>query len=116
LTHEFTDRMAVFPCVRIGNAWLPGGLPRRIAHRFSAFAPFSPSTPALYQRIHPMMIRLRYSLLSAAFALSCLSAHAQQTDGLQQRMSADEFKAAGLDKLSPQELQSLEGGWLHTAK
>jgi len=58
-----------------------------------------------------MMIRLRNSLLSAALALCCVSAHAQQTDGLQQRMSAEEFKAAGLDKLSPQELQSLDG-WL----
>jgi hypothetical protein len=58
-----------------------------------------------------MMIRLRYTLLSAALALSCLSAHAQQTDGLQQRMSAEEFKAAGLDKLSPQELQNLDA-WL----
>jgi hypothetical protein len=58
-----------------------------------------------------MMIRLRYSLLSAALALCCLSAQAQQADGLQQRMTGDEFKAAGLDKLSPQELQSLDG-WL----
>ncbi len=60
-----------------------------------------------------MMIRLRYSLLSAALALCCLSAQAQQTDGLQQRMTGDEFKAAGLDKLSPQELQSLDS-WLST--
>jgi hypothetical protein len=60
-----------------------------------------------------MMIRLRYSLLSAALALCCLSAQAQQTDGLQQRMTSDEFKAAGLDKLSPQELQSLDS-WLST--
>jgi hypothetical protein len=58
-----------------------------------------------------MMIRLRHTFLSAALALCCLSAHAQQTDGLQQRMSADEFKAAGLDKLSPQELQNLDA-WL----
>ena len=58
-----------------------------------------------------MMIRLRLSLLSAALALCCLSAHAQQTDSLQQRMSSDEFKAAGLDKLSPQELQNLDS-WL----
>ncbi|MBB5358961.1 hypothetical protein HDE76_002177 [Rhodanobacter sp. ANJX3] len=58
-----------------------------------------------------MMIRLRFTLLSAALALCCLSVHAQQTDGLQQRMSAEEFKAAGLDKLSPQELQNLDG-WL----
>ena len=59
-----------------------------------------------------MMIRLHPALLSAALALCCLSAHAQQADGLQQRMSADEFKAAGLDKLSPQELQSLDA-WLN---
>ncbi len=58
-----------------------------------------------------MMIRLRYTLLSAALALCCLSAHAQQTDGLQQRMSSDEFKAAGLDKLSPEELHNLDA-WL----
>ncbi len=55
-----------------------------------------------------MMIRLRHSLLSAALILGCVSAHAQQADGLQQRMSADEFKAAGLNKLSPEELQSLD--------
>lgn len=58
-----------------------------------------------------MTIRLRHTLLSAVIALCCLSAHAQQTDGLRQRMSADEFKAAGLDKLSPQELQNLDA-WL----
>lgn len=61
-----------------------------------------------------MTIRLRPTLLSAVLALSCLSLHAQQTtDGLQQRMTGDEFKAAGLDKLSPQELHSLDE-WLST--
>jgi hypothetical protein len=59
-----------------------------------------------------MLIRLRYSLLSAALILGCLSVHAQQADGLQQRMSSDEFKAAGLDKLSPEELRNLDN-WLN---
>jgi hypothetical protein len=77
-----------------------------------ALGPPISTTPVRYQRIHPMMIRLRHTLLSAALALCCLSAHAQQTDGLQQRMSADEFKAAVLDKLSPQELQNLDA-WLN---
>jgi hypothetical protein len=58
-----------------------------------------------------MTIRLRHIVLSAALALCCLGAHAQQADGLQQRMSAEAFKAAGLDKLSPQELQNLDA-WL----
>ena len=46
-----------------------------------------------------------------ALPLCCLSVHAQQADGLQQRMSSAEFKGAGLDKLSPQELQNLDR-WL----
>jgi hypothetical protein len=62
-----------------------------------------------------MMIRPRHLLLSTLLALPlcCLSVHAQEasTPGLQQRMTSDEFKAAGLDKLSPQELQSLDQ-WL----
>lgn len=58
-----------------------------------------------------MLINLRFSLLSAALALCCLSAHAQQNDGLQQRMSSSDFKAAGLDKLSPDQLASLDA-WL----
>lgn len=45
--------------------------------------------------------------------LAFASLHAQQYTPLQQRMSAAEFKAAGLDKLSPAELQSLDA-WLHT--
>jgi hypothetical protein len=62
-----------------------------------------------------MLIRPRHLLLSALLALPlcCLSLHAQETaGGLQQRMTSDEFKAAGLDKLSPQELQSLDN-WLN---
>ncbi|MGH8234724.1 MAG: hypothetical protein ACREPU_11120 [Rhodanobacteraceae bacterium] len=38
---------------------------------------------------------------------------AQQFSSLEERMSAADFKAAGLDKLSPQELQFLDG-WLRT--
>jgi hypothetical protein len=61
-----------------------------------------------------MLIHPRYLLVSALLALSlcALSAHAQQ-DGLQQRMSSADFKAAGLDKLSPQELAHLDD-WLRT--
>ncbi len=52
------------------------------------------------------------SLLPALLTLLCgRPAHAQQVAGLQQRMSASEFKAAGLDKLSPQELANLDS-WL----
>lgn len=61
-----------------------------------------------------MMIRPRHLMpFVLALALCGLSAHAQQTGGLQQRMSQAEFEAAGLDKLSPQELQNLDN-WLHT--
>jgi len=65
-----------------------------------------------------MIIRPRHLLLSMLLALPlcCLSVHAQETPetpGLQQRMSSDEFKAAGLDKLSPQELENLDN-WLST--
>lgn len=62
-----------------------------------------------------MLIRPRRLILSLLLALPLcgLSVQAQQTDGLQQRMSSDEFKAAGLDKLSPQELASLDQ-WLST--
>ena len=51
-------------------------------------------------------------LLPALLALLCgLPAQAQQAAGLQQRMSPSEFKAAGLDKLSPQQLANLDS-WL----
>ncbi len=58
---------------------------------------------------HPTLLSL---LLPALLALLCgRPAQAQQVAGLQQRMSASEFKAAGLDKLSPQELANLDR-WL----
>ncbi|WP_108472769.1 hypothetical protein [Rhodanobacter thiooxydans] len=60
-----------------------------------------------------MPIRPRHLTLPLLLALSlgCLSVQAQQANGLQQRMSDAEFKAAGLDKLSAQELQNLDD-WL----
>src|SRR6185437_7536651 len=53
----------------------------------------------------PMRTRL---MLPAA-----LPVMAQQFSSLEERMSAADFKAAGLDKLTPQELQSLDN-WLRT--
>lgn len=61
-----------------------------------------------------MSIRARHIALSLVLALPVcgMSAlHAQSASNLQQRMSSEEFKAAGLDKLSPQELQNLDS-WL----
>lgn len=63
-----------------------------------------------------MMFRpLNLLLLPLALTLSLygLSARAQDTGALQQRMSQAEFEAAGLNKLSPQELQHLDN-WLNT--
>jgi hypothetical protein len=62
-----------------------------------------------------MSIRPRPLILSLLLALPLcgLSLHAQQASDLQQRMSDAEFRAAGLDKLSPQELQNLDH-WLQT--
>ncbi|MEO8809545.1 MAG: hypothetical protein ABI386_04795 [Rhodanobacter sp.] len=62
-----------------------------------------------------MSIRLQHVLpLLLMFSLCSVTAMAQQpSTGLQQRMSSAEFKAAGLDKLSPQELQHLDH-WLRT--
>jgi hypothetical protein len=59
-----------------------------------------------------MRIRL---MLPAALALFlvALPVMAQQFSSLEERMSAADFKAAGLDKLSPQELQFLDS-WLRT--
>lgn len=57
-----------------------------------------------------MSIRPRY-LLPLLLALTALPVFAQQEGGLQQRMSKTEFTAAGLDKLSPQELTNLNT-WL----
>lgn len=50
------------------------------------------------------------ALLTAALLAAPMLACAQQAP-LQQRMSPEAFKAAGLDKLSPQELQNLDA-WL----
>lgn len=68
---------------------------------------------AAYRRIDPMQTRLRTlaAALLLALPLTVLPARAQQAGGLQQRMGAADFKAAGLDKLSPQELAHLEA-WL----
>ncbi|MEO8779975.1 MAG: hypothetical protein ABI389_15065 [Rhodanobacter sp.] len=62
-----------------------------------------------------MPIRPRHLLpLLLILPLCGVTALAQPpSSGLQQRMSSTEFKAAGLDKLSPQELQNLDS-WLHT--
>lgn len=57
-----------------------------------------------------MPIRPRH-LLPLLLTLAALPALAQQDGGLQQRMNKTEFTAAGLDKLSPQELISLNA-WL----
>ncbi len=45
--------------------------------------------------------------LLSFFPLAFSSAAPKETADLQQMMSADEFKAAGLEKLSPEELQNL---------
>ncbi|HZX72246.1 MAG TPA: hypothetical protein VFE77_15645 [Rhodanobacter sp.] len=60
-----------------------------------------------------MPIRPRHLLSFLLILPWCgVSALAQQpSTGLQQRMSQAEFHAAGLDKLSPQELQNLDA-WL----
>ena len=54
-------------------------------------------------------------MLPAALALltTALPVMAQQFSSLEERMSAADFKAAGLDKLTPQELQNLDN-WLRT--
>lgn len=44
---------------------------------------------------------------SLLLAIAALDAHAQQFSSLEERMSTADFKAAGLDKLSPQELARL---------
>ncbi len=54
-------------------------------------------------------------MLPAALALflTALPVMAQQFSSLEERMSAADFKAAGLDKLSPQQLRFLDD-WLRT--
>ncbi|WP_045767763.1 hypothetical protein [Xanthomonas albilineans] len=59
------------------------------------------------------LVRLTPLLLCAALAVSTMPAHAQRnvSGDLQTQMSPQAFKAAGLDKLSPQELATLNA-WL----
>lgn len=57
------------------------------------------------------MTALRSLCLSLALSIACLApAHAQ--DGIEKQMTPDEFKAAGLDKLSAGELARLNA-WLN---
>ncbi|MEO7149069.1 MAG: hypothetical protein ABIY40_03935 [Rhodanobacteraceae bacterium] len=59
-------------------------------------------------------MRIRFVLPTAlCLLLAALPAFAQQFSSLEERMSASDFKAAGLDKLSPDELKYLDG-WLAT--
>ena len=55
-------------------------------------------------RRHALVISIVTSLLLATFAVSI---QAQQFSSLEERMSPADFKAAGLDKLSPEELARL---------
>lgn len=57
------------------------------------------------------LARLLPLLMSVALAVPAMSFAADQYVPLQQRMTPEEFKAAGLDKLSPDELKNLDG-WL----
>jgi hypothetical protein len=58
-------------------------------------------------------MRTRLMLLAAlAISLVALPVMAQQFSSLEERMSASDFKAAGLDQLTPQQLQFLDN-WLH---
>jgi hypothetical protein len=57
------------------------------------------------------LVRLLPLLMSVALAVPMAALAADQYVPLQQRMSPEEFKAAGLDKLSPDELKNLDS-WL----
>jgi hypothetical protein len=57
------------------------------------------------------LTRLLPLLVSAALVIPSLSLASDQYVPLQQRMTPDEFKAAGLDKLSPDQLKNLDT-WL----
>jgi hypothetical protein len=56
-------------------------------------------------------MRRIFSTALVLFALASSAASAQEFSTLEERMSAKEFKAAGLDKLSPEELARLNA-WL----
>lgn len=55
-----------------------------------------------------MPTRLRHVLPGLLLALIALPLMAQQSQNLEQRMGAEQFQAAGLQKLSPQELAILQ--------
>jgi len=57
------------------------------------------------------LVRLLPLLMSACLALPAAAFAADQYVPLQQRMTPEEFKAAGLDKLSADELKNLDS-WL----
>ncbi|MDR6843051.1 hypothetical protein [Pseudoxanthomonas sacheonensis] len=56
-------------------------------------------------------LRIPFALILLALATAAWSQTPLQTANVEQQMSADEFKAAGLDKLSAQELAALNA-WL----
>jgi len=56
-------------------------------------------------------MRTRLVLPSVLCLLLAVPAFAQQFSSLEERMSSADFKAAGLDKLSPEELKNLDA-WL----
>ncbi|WP_243047733.1 hypothetical protein [Dyella sp. RRB7] len=57
------------------------------------------------------LVRLLPLLMSVALAVPMAALATDQYVPLQQRMSPEEFRAAGLDKLSPDELKNLDN-WL----
>ncbi len=56
-------------------------------------------------RRHPLLISILTGLLLAGFAVG---ATAQPFSSLEERMTSEQFKAAGLDKLSPDQLATLD--------
>src|SRR5688572_7667735 len=58
--------------------------------------------------------RLSFATLALALALALPAAAVSAQAPLQQQMSPEQFKAAGLDKLTPEELASLNA-WLGNA-
>lgn len=63
-----------------------------------------------FGRRHPLI--WFFVLAIGLFSTGPLSLAQQESGDIEKMMSADEFKAAGLDKLSPEELQKLNE-WLH---
>jgi len=56
-------------------------------------------------------MRTRLILAALALLIAALPVMAQQFSSLEERMSAADFKSAGLDKLTPEQLQFLDN-WL----